>query len=234
MAIQLNANGKHITQGTDPYPTGKVGLFCWVKPDGWTLSGGGGSARTLFDQGNRHLGYYPVSMYIGWQGGRQLVNNDARDAIAADTWQPWLEILDPASTSNLRIGDLTAAGSTFPSTMTTSDTTGQTRYIGQYSGGSRTIGADIAHYTLLDLTEALTTEELERLMTMTPDLAVPDRILVYASLDAATISGSTVTMEVGGTATLVGSPSVVDGPDIVMPSTGVPQRLSRMRGTRLR
>lgn len=219
MAVRFADNTKYATQGTAELPTGKMAVLFWVKSDGWVMSSGGGSARTWFDRQNFHIGYFPDSLYIGWQGGRQLVDNDARNAFGDTVWQPVLTIIDPAQSnySEMRVGDLTTRVSTFPGTMTVVSATGHTRHIGVFTGASRTIDSDFEQHTIWDLSARgdFTSKELEDLMVMTPDLAAPDGIVDYVPFTAATISGSTATALVGTNATLVGSPSVVDGPDIV-------------------
>lgn len=223
MAIELNANTKWITQGTGTLPSGKMAVLLWVETNGWVLSSGGGTARRFFtratDAGAERFAYsyYPNTMYIGWGAGQSVSSNTARDSVVASTWQPHIVLLDPASsTQTLRIGTLTSGGSVRSSTQTVANDAGLTRRIGKYPTETTNFDGNVAHLAIIDASAGFPTAEQLRLLQYTSPRLIDGLTLAdYLSFDSSKISGATVTAEVGTNATLVGSPSVVNGPEIV-------------------
>lgn len=223
MAVNLDTSDKYITQGTGTLPSGKMAMLLWVNTNGWVLSSGGGSARRFFsratDAGAERFGYsyYPNTMYIGWGSGQAVGSNTARDSVVASTWQPHILILDPASsTQTLRIGTLTSGGSVRSTTQTVANDAGLTRRIGKYPTETANFDAKVAHFAVMNTSSAVLTAEQLRLLQYTSPRLVPGLTLTtYVSFDSSTILENVVYPETGSDAELFGSPSVVDGPEIV-------------------
>lgn len=220
MAIQLNADTKYATQGTVTLPSKAVvlvwGKTTWTRTDGVTHNLWG----QRNDNGSQRVGIQKASdnnLYAGWAYSGSW-NTTATGAIVSGTWQPHLFSWDPAGsgTHAYRVGDLTSGGSTVVAAFSTFTLTGE-RTIGRYPGTASNFAGDIGHWTVLSGVSLadLTAEQLRLLQYTSPRLVPGLTLADYVSFNSSKISGATVTAEVGTNATLVGSPSVVDGPEIV-------------------
>lgn len=220
MAIRLDSNTKYATQGTAEMPK-TCTMAVWYKPS-YTINDG--VTHPIFSQYNGGNISFDILKYNGGGSENKIYagfftgseyraitpNNDT--GLVQNTWCLALVTCDDtANVSNFYVNNtLKATAGTL-----VAPTTSGNRNIGRHDAfPSASSSGDIAHFAVWN--RVLTSGERAALLTTVPDLAAPSGLVDYISFEG----GSLVNTAGGTDATLVGSPIVVDGPSIALPSTG--------------
>lgn len=218
MAVTLTTNAQYVQQtaGSNPTPmpsTGTLGMK--LKPAGW--GAGSSTTRCLVCQSSSGGQLIQITQtlglwYCGWSNSGHITVAVANIGLVADVWNSIVLRWDNGTGIQTIYVNGVLRG-TDTTGLSPTDTTGVERRWGAHtiSYGTAVVEGDLADCFIAN--GVITTDEIAALETLPPTKALTTTsLLQYLSLNASTISGTTVVAEVGTNATLVGSPNIVSGP----------------------